>query len=513
MKKEIGKALIIGILLSTMFSTHVGSSFAASHVPPKYEMRASWISTVTNIDLKPGMNEAEYTKWVQSTVKTLEEKNFNTIVFQVKPTADALYPSKLAPWSRYITGKGQGIDPGYDPLQIMLDTAHEHGMELHAWINPYRVTMASQGLDDLTSDNIAKKHPDWVVKHGAQYYLNPGIPGVQEYLVDAVKELVENYDVDAVHMDDYFYPGVNFEDEETFDKYGGDFTDIGDWRRNNVNQLVKAIYKNIKDIKPWVQFGISPSGIWRNIADDPNGSETDGGAHYDNLFADSLQWIRDGSVDYLTPQIYWSRELAIANYSILLDWWSRQAETQALVHPINLYIGMADYKVNNNFDTAWNNARELPEQILDNRANGIAKGQMHFTLRDILNNPIGYQDIISKEMYNTKTLTPATSWLGANEPKKPLDVSADQHGESITITIDNKKRTDAKKYVIYRFEGNNDGDYNNPENIAGIVYSKDGVTTFVDHDIDPNKRYTYGVTSISHTGVESNDAKKVKTKK
>src|SRR5690606_30033211 len=167
MKKEIGKVLIIGVLLSTMFSTHVGSSFAASHVPPKYEMRASWISTVTNIDLKPGMNEAEYTKWVQSTVKTLEEKNFNTIVFQVKPTADALYPSKLAPWSRYITGKGQGIDPGYDPLQIMLDTAHEHGMELHAWINPYRVTMASQGLDDLTSDNIAKKHPDWVVKHGA----------------------------------------------------------------------------------------------------------------------------------------------------------------------------------------------------------------------------------------------------------------------------------------------------------------------------------------------------------
>src|SRR5690625_1420777 len=149
----------------------------------KYEMRASWISTVANIDLKAGMNEFEYTAWVESTVKELERKNFNTIVFQVKPTSDALYPSELAPWSRYITGGEQGTDPGYDPLQIMLDVAHKYGMELHAWINPYRVTMASHGLDDLASDNIAIKNPDWVVKHGSQYYLDPGIPGVQDYLI------------------------------------------------------------------------------------------------------------------------------------------------------------------------------------------------------------------------------------------------------------------------------------------------------------------------------------------
>ncbi|WP_069201788.1 glycoside hydrolase family 10 protein [Bacillus niameyensis] len=509
MKKSIVRFLLAGVLLSSMFFFHFNDVSAASTNPPKHEMRASWISTVTNIDLKAGMNEADYTAWVKSTIKTLEEKNFNTVVFQVKPTADALYPSKLAPWSRYITGKGQGVDPGYDPLQIMLDTAHEHGMELHAWINPYRVTMASQSLDDLTDDNIAKKQPEWVVKHGSQYYLNPGIPGVQEYLVETVKELVENYDVDAVHMDDYFYPGKDFSDQATFEEFGGDFTDIGDWRRNNVSQLVSSINDNIKTIKPWVQFGISPSGIWRNSSDDPNGSDTQGGApHYDALYADSLQWVREGSIDYLTPQIYWSRQLAIANYSILLDWWSEKVDTQAQVHPVNLYIGMADYKVNTNSnnDNTWYNPREIPEQILDNRANGKVKGQMHFTLRDILNNPIGYQDIVSEEIYPSKALAPATAWNGAEKPNKPNEVSAEKNGDSVTITIDNQNQTDAKKYVIYRFAGNKAGDYNNPENIVGVIYSKEGSITFTDQNIDPNQSYTYGVSSISYNGVESDEA-------
>lgn len=506
------KVILVGIPLSVLLFASFSPAQAANPAP-KEEMRASWISTVTNIDMKPGMTEAEYTAWAQSTIQTLEKKNFNTVIFQVKPTSDALYPSKLAPWSTYITGKKQGTDPGFDPLQIMLDTAHEHGLELHAWINPYRVTMVSQGLEDLASNNIAIQHPEWVVKHGGQYYLDPGLPGVQAYLVDAVKELVANYDVDAVHMDDYFYPGVEFSDQETYEKYGSEFTDIGDWRRHNVSQLVEDINQNIKAIKPWVQFGISPSGIWRNQADDPTGSATNGNAHYDQLFADSRQWIQEGSIDYITPQIYWSRQLAVASYSVLLDWWSKQVETQAFVHPVHLYIGMADYKVNNNFDTAWENPRELPEQILDNRANKIAKGQMHFTLRDILKNALGYADIVEEEIYTAKSLTPATPWNGSNVPKKPINVDVDKQGNSVKIMINNKKRTDAKKYVIYRFEGNQTGDYQNPENIVGVTYDQNGTATFVDLDIDPGKRYTYGVTSISHTGVESKDAKEKKTKK
>src|SRR5699024_4549473 len=190
-------------------------------------------------------------------------------------------------------------------------------------------------------------------------------------------------------MDDYFYPGVDFEDEDTFAEYGSEFTDIGDWRRNNVNELVKNLNTSIKEIKPWVQFGISPSGIWRNKSDDPDGSDTNGQAHYDALFADSQQWIRDDSVDYITPQIYWSRQLAVASYTTLIEWWSQAVDP----YPVNLYIGMADYKVNNNFDPEWNEPRELPEQIIDNRTNGKIQGQMHFTLRDIKNNSLGYGDI------------------------------------------------------------------------------------------------------------------------
>ncbi|OAK67367.1 glycoside hydrolase family 10 protein [Lederbergia galactosidilytica] len=506
------KMILVGVPLSILLFASSSPTQAASQVP-KEEMRASWISTVTNIDMKAGMSKEEFTAWAKSTMQTLEKKNFNTVIFQVKPTSDALYPSKLAPWSSYITGKKQGTDPGYDPLQIMLDAAHEHGLELHAWINPYRVTMVRQGLEDLASHNIAIQHPEWVVKHGQQYYLDPGLPSVQAYLVDTVKELVINYDVDAVHMDDYFYPGVNFSDQETYEKYGSGFADIGDWRRHNVSTLVDDINQHIKAIKPWVQFGISPSGIWRNQTDDPTGSATNGNGHYDQLFADSRQWIQEGSVDYITPQIYWSRQLAVASYSVLLDWWSKQIEIHATVHPVHLYIGMADYKVNNNFDTAWENPRELPEQILDNRANGGAKGQMHFTLRDILNNPLGYADIVKKEIYTAKALTPATSWNGNKQPKKPINVDVDKQGNSVKIMIDNKKRTDAKKYVIYRFEGNKAGDYQNPENIAGIIYDQQGTATFIDQDIDPSKRYTYGVTSISHTGIESKDAKEKKTKK
>jgi len=498
--------LIMGVLLLSMFSfTSLNVSASTDEDDsPKHEMRAAWISTVTNIDLQPGMDEAEYRAWVESTIEELERKNFNAVIFQVKPTSDALYPSELAPWSKYITGEEQGTDPGYDPLDIMLEITHDYGMELHAWINPYRVTMASDSLDDLHEDNIAVKHPEWVVHHGSQYYLDPGIPEVQDYLIETVEELVENYDVDAVHMDDYFYPGVDFDDEATYEEYGEDFADIGDWRRDNVNELVRNLNLSIKEIKSWVQFGISPSGIWRNVSEDPTGSETDGQGHYDALFADSRYWIQEELIDYITPQIYWSRDLAIASYSVLLDWWSNETKD----YDVNLYIGMADYKVNNNFDEAWENPRELPEQILDNRNNGEVKGQMHFTLRDILANEIGYQDIIQEEIYNKKALTPAIPWNGSVAPEQPADVDLIREANGMTVNIEHGDE-DARKFAIYRSDIGETIDYHNPENIVGIVYNEGDSVSFLDEEVDSEHLYAYGVTSLSNTGVEGMDATKV----
>ena len=220
--KFVSLVLIIFILC---LSTVAVNPVSASTEQPKTEMRAVWISTVLNIDMKAGMTKEQYIAWVRQTLDKLKASKLNTVIYQVRPTNDAMYPSKLAPWSSYITGKKQGTNPGYDPLAIMVEEAHRRGMELHAWMNPYRVTMPSQKLSDLASNNVARTNPGWVVKYGKQYYLNPGLPEVQNYLVETVKELVANYDIDAVHMDDYFYPykiaKEAFPDQSAYKKNGG----------------------------------------------------------------------------------------------------------------------------------------------------------------------------------------------------------------------------------------------------------------------------------------------------
>jgi uncharacterized lipoprotein YddW (UPF0748 family) len=510
--------IVMALLFSLVIVTLPEKTSASTSSSPKHEMRAAWIATVQNIDMKAVMNKQEYTGWVEGTLDELKVKGFNTVIYQVKPTSDAFYPSELAPWSTYITGKAQGTDPGYDPLQIMVTEAHQRGIEIHAWVNPYRITMPGQEISDLADNNVAHQHPDWVLKYGKQYYLNPGIPEVQDYLIDTVVELVQNYDIEAVHMDDYFYPykiaGETFPDQKTYEEYGEPFANIEDWRRDNVNQLVSDINSSIKEVKSWVQFGISPFGVWRNIADDPTGSNTQAGqTNYDDLYADTRQWIKDGSIDYLTPQIYWSRELEVANYSILLDWWNQEITSYDHTHPINLYIGMADYKVADNFDQAWFNPYELPGQIQDNRKKESVKGQMHFSLQQIQENPLGYADIIQNELYNSPALTPATPWNGHDIPKKPNTVKAKKGNDEIQIVINDKNHSDARKYVIYRFEGIKEGDYKNPANIIDVVYKQEGTTTYIDKTVDSDKKYTYGVTSISPTGVESKDAKTIRVGK
>lgn len=506
------KLLIVAVLLlSVSMSFTTRHAKAEEDLSPKREMRAAWIATVQNIDMKAGMNEQSYTTWAAMTLEKLKNMNFNTVIFQVKPTTDALYPSEFAPWSQYITGKAQGTDPGYDPLQIMIEEAHKRGIEVHAWVNPYRITMPFQTLESLDPSNPARVNPDWVVKYGFQYYFDPGIPEVQEYLLDTVKELVENYDIEAVHMDDYFYPyrrvGEEFPDQESFKKYGGEFTSIEDWRRDNVNHLVAEINRTVKETKSWVQFGISPFGVWRNIAMDPTGSNTQAGqTNYDDLYADTRQWIKDGTIDYITPQLYWTRSFAVASYSVLLDWWNKEVTTYAGKHPVHLYIGMADYKVGDNFDQAWYEPYELPGQILDNRKTSHVTGQMHFSMRQIEANRLGYADILANETYKIPALAPALPWNGAKEPSKPTNVKAVKEGSNVTLSIKDHKE-DARKFVIYRFDGTHEGDYNDPRNIVGVVYRSDEMTTFIDTVDTEEKMVTYGVTSLSPTGVESVDAK------
>lgn len=508
-KNFFGKCLVTFFVLLLLIPVFTNQKATANSLPQN-EMRAAWIATVSNIDMKAGMSKTQYTQWVQRTLDKLKADNFNTVIFQVKPLNDALYPSKLAPWSSYITGNRQGTNPGFDPLQIMLDEAHKRGLELHAWVNPYRVTMPSQSLSNLAANNVARKNSNWVVKYGKQYYLDPGLPEVQNYLLSTIKELVSNYDIDAVHMDDYFYPykikGETFQDQQTFKKYGGSFNNIGDWRRNNVNQLVKKVYASIKAIKPHVQYGISPFGIWRNKGQDSTGSNTNGMSNYDDIYADTRQWIKDGSIDYIAPQIYWSRNHKAANYSVLLDWWGREVKTYAKVHPINLYIGMANHKVGNDSDTAWNNKTELISQVIANRANKNAQGQMHFSLRSINNNALGYASYLKQQLYNYKALTPTIYWKGSAIPLCPTDVKLSKESFGMKLTITDKNITQPRKYVIYRFEGTKEGSYKDVKNIVDVVYNTQGNTVYVDTIANNSKVYTYGIKSISATGVESKTA-------
>ena len=371
--------------------------------------------------------------------------------------------------------------------------------------------MPGKTLESLSADNAARQNPDWVVKYGQQYYLNPGIPEVQDYLVATVKELVANYDIDAVHMDDYFYPykisNTVFPDQETFEQYGASFTNIEDWRRNNVNELVSELYATIKETKSYVQFGISPFGVWRNKSLDATGSDTRAGVNnYDDLYADTRQWIKDGTIDYIAPQLYWSRTLAAANYTTLLNWWSNEVKTYAKVHPVNLYIGVADYKVGADSDTAWSNKMELPNQVTANRNNGIAKGQMHFSLRSIQKNSLGYATVLKQQLYNYTAVTPAVSWKDSSQPLKPTLVQAVEDKAGIKLTITDKNSAQPRKYIIYRFGGSKEGSYQDAKNIVDVVYNTNGNTTFVDETADTSKAYTYGVTAVSATGVESKAA-------
>ena len=361
------------------------------------EMRGIWVATVLNIDWpsKKGLSIESQKQEFIKILDNVKEWNMNAVFVQIKPVGDAFYPSKFSPWSEYLTGK-QGENPGYDPLKFMIEEAHKRNIEFHAWFNPYRLTM-SGGIDKLSNDNIGKQRPDWTITYGGKLYLNPGIPEVNDYIVKSIMEVVENYDIDGVHMDDYFYPykvkGEIYNDEEQYNKYGSNFLKVDDWRRDNVNKLIEKLYSSIKAEKKNVSFGISPFGVWRNISTDSvRGSNTKAGIqNYDDLYADILYWMKKNWIDYVAPQIYWNQGFKIAEYNTLVDWWSKYAkETKT-----NLYIGQAAYRIKD-----WEKDDELINQIKYNRNSEEVKGSIFFSYSSLVKNPKGILEKIKNDVYS-----------------------------------------------------------------------------------------------------------------
>ncbi|ASQ98035.1 family 10 glycosylhydrolase [Streptomyces sp. 11-1-2] len=349
------------------------------------EFRGMWLATVANRDWpsKPGLTAAEQRAELLSFLDTAVRRRLNAVVFQVRPTADALWPSPYEPWAECLTGV-QGRDPGWDPLGTAVREAHRRGLELHAWFNPYRIANHTDP-SRLIPTHPARVHPEWVVPYGGKLYYNPGLPEVRRFVQDAMLDAVARYDIDAVHWDDYFYPypvaGQVFDDDAAYARYGAGFPDRAAWRRNNIDRLVYETAVRVKRLKRRVRFGISPFGVWRNQATDPLGSATTAGVQtYDDLFADTRGWARRGWLDYIVPQVYWNIGFAAADYAALVPWWSEVVRGTG----VNLYIGEALYKAGDPAQPApWQDPAELSRHLTFDQGFPQVRGNVYFSAKEV----------------------------------------------------------------------------------------------------------------------------------
>ncbi|MFD8302496.1 glycoside hydrolase family 10 protein [Streptomyces sp. NPDC059690] len=372
------------------------------------EMRGVWVATVTNRDWpsKPGLTAARQRTELIAILDRAVEDRLNTVILQVRPTADALWPSPYEPWSQVLTGT-QGGDPGWDPLGTAVEQAHARGLELHAWFNPYRIANHTDPAK-LVATHPAREHPDWVVTYGGRMYYNPGLPEVRAFVEEAILDAVRRYPVDAVHFDDYFYPypvaGQTFDDDAAYDRYGGGFASRADWRRDNIDKLVRETAAGIKGIRPAAQFGISPFGVWRNAATDSRGSDTRAGVQtYDDLCADTRKWVRKNWIDYICPQIYWNIGFSAADYAKLLPWWAEVAKGTGT----RLYIGEALYKAGDPAQSAaWQDPAELSRHLTLGADHPEVRGHVFFAAKDVAADPIGAMARVIADHYQRPARSP-----------------------------------------------------------------------------------------------------------
>ncbi len=382
--------LAFGLALPLLPSWQTDEAEAAVSQPAAgEELRGVWVSSVINLDYPkaPTTSAAELRKQADAILDGAAACGFNAVFLQVRPCADALYQSEIFPWSIYLTGQ-QGVAPNsaFDPLAYWVEGAHQRGMELHAWINPYRITKTAAEWDKLAADSPAKKHPEWTVVYKDNYYFNPALAEVRQLVIDGAVEMVQKYAIDGVHMDDYFYPGTDFDDAKEFAAQGGGYADISDWRRHNVDLLVQGLDEALHKARADVEFGISPAGIWASNTLNPAGSATTSTySSYYNMYADSRGWVKAGWLDYIAPQIYWEAGHKTADFTALLDWWAGVVSGT----DVKLYIGLADYKTleAKAADSPWYDGAEITRQIAACGAKAGVSGTIHFRYGSISGSP------------------------------------------------------------------------------------------------------------------------------
>lgn len=470
-------------------------------MPPKREFRAVWIATVGNIDWpsRKGLSTAEQQQELIALLDEYQRDGINAVIFQVRPATDAFYPSPYEPWSEYLTGtQGRPPSPYYDPLEFMVTETHKRGMEFHAWFNPYRAVI-NYRTARIAPNHISILQPQWFVTYGDNKYFDPGIPEARTYVTNVIRDVVRRYDIDAVHFDDYFYPyriaNRDFPDSRSYRTYGRGKT-VDEWRRSNVDTIIQMLSSTIKAEKPWVKFGISPFGVWRNRDKDPEGSPTSGSlSNYDDLYADVIKWQRLGWIDYLTPQLYWEFGHRLVPFEVLVNWWANHAYGR------HMYIGHAPYRIGSS--AGWKNPMEMPRQIQATRALNTIKGSAFYSSKTFAANPLGFTDSLRNHYYRYPALRPTMPWLDAIAPEPPYFIDAFERTEGLEIRwSDDDTSRQTRQYVLYRFEARQTINLNDPTKILAIVPQMPD-PVWIDRTYIKGQPYIYIVTALDRMQNES----------
>ena len=500
MKRLFNLSILLVALTGSMIAADSGVS---RQQLPKHEFRGAWMHIIGQKQYAE-MTPEQTRDYLVKQLDLLQQANCNAVIWQIRPQADAAYLSDIEPWSRWLTGEsGKAPEPVWDPLQFMIDQTHRRGMELHAWINPYRVTSSEN--DRPAQGHIYYDHPEWFLKYAdGKLYFDPGLPESRDFIDRVVRDILTRYDIDALHMDDYFYPypvkGEEFPDTASYNAYGIGW-DKDDWRRHNVDLLIEQLHNTIQEVKPWVRFGISPFGIWRNKSSDPDGSETNGLQCYDALYADCIKWTALGWVDYMVPQLYWELEHKAASDLVLTHWWNDHANGR------HMYYGQSLNNVMSHQDIADEggdptNPTQLDHKMRLQRSMDNVHGVTWWPGYTITSNFKGVLDSLSSKQTSHPALIPAYTWLDNDAPGGVHDLNIKKvKGKKCLVwqapETDNPMQQ-AVRYVVYRFPKGKKGSLDNAANILAIT----GLTTYPLPD-GGKGNWQYAVTALDRCWNES----------
>lgn len=489
--------LILAMML--MFQT---SSLMAQN---KREFRGAWIQCVNGQYL--GKSTQQIQSMLTKQLDELQKDGVNAIIFQVRAECDALYQSDLEPWSKFLTGvQGKAPSPYWDPLEWMVEQCHQRGMEIHAWINPYRAKHGSTSFSQVSSQSVVKKHPNLCFSYDNLVLLNPALQEAADYTCQVAADIVSRYDIDGFHIDDYFYPypvaGKQIPDQQMYAANPRGFRNIGDWRRDNVSRFVKQLGETIHRVKPWVKFGVSPFGIYRNQKNDPNGSATRGLQNYDDLYADVLLWVNNGWVDYNIPQIYWEIGHPAADYDTLIRWWAKHSAARPL------FIGQDVVRTVTKADLQNPQQSQIPAKYRLQRSLPTVQGSCQWYAAAVVENRGHYRDLLVSEYHKYPALIPVSPFMDDKAPGKVKKLKPVWTEDGyILFWTEPKAKTEMDKavqYVIYRFNNKEKVDLHDPSHIVAITRDNFYKLPYESGDV----KYQYVVTALDRLHNESKAVKK-----